>query len=420
VSSFLPLWKEALVVLMLACLFSRASIRRSTKSSDVLLKLVVGVTITQLVAYALLPIASFGNSELGSWTARLAGLRQGVVPILLLVLGMGLRRVGYDPRSLIVLVLRYGTVLAVIAIVGLVFSPLEFWAHIKELNAGPGEFGSTTMERLNGMQSYFFGLALPRAVAPFASPLALAFTLILPIALLWSRRARYRPRHQAFIILLALALSQTRGVILAFLLLAGIRWLGRSSLRWRAVVLLVAVFLLTIGPLRTAILNTATGEDPSSRVHWLAVVEGISRLRNNPTGVGLGEGGQIGRTLGQQLAGGESLFLVVGNERGWLGLTLIVLLFGVLYRRAYRIRQSALDRDELWLADGVCLAIPIVVFASLVTEHGIAFLSSWLFWITAGFVCAAIPTIQVPDGQGPAVTADEPDWTEEHRSCESV
>jgi hypothetical protein len=384
---YLPLWKEVLVALLIVSLFTRGADQGLTPSRNYFVRAVLGVTVVQLTAYAFLPIVSYGGIDVGPLPARLAGLRQSLVPVLLLVVGMGLRRIGYDSRSLSALVLRYGTVVALTAIAGLILVPLEFWAHLRELNAGPGELAGSAMDRLNGMQSYFFGMALPRAVGPFASPLTLAFTFIMPVALLWSRQAGRRVRNRGAVVVLALALSQTRGVIVAFLLLASIRWLDLRRLTWRN------VFALT------AILNTISGNDPSSRAHWAAVLDGIVKLSSNPVGVGLGQGGQIGRTLGQQLAGGESLFLVIGNERGWLGLVLTLLLFASIFQRANQARRTQRDYHTIWLADGVCLATPVIVLASLATEHGIAFSSSWLFWIAAGFVCTSVPdeeTTRVP------------------------
>jgi hypothetical protein len=380
-----------LVALLIVSLFTRGADQGLTPSRNYFVRAVLGVTVVQLTAYAFLPIVSYGGIDIGPLPARLAGLRQSLVPVLLLVVGMGLRRIGYDSRSLSALVLRYGTVVALTAIAGLILVPLEFWAHLRELNAGPGELAGSAMDRLNGMQSYFFGMALPRAVAPFASPLTLAFTFIMPVALLWSRQAGRRVRNRGAVVVLALAFSQTRGVIVAFLLLASIRWLDLRRLTWRNVLALTAIAVLALGPLRVAILNTISGNDPSSRAHWAAVLDGIVKLSSNPVGVGLGQGGQIGRTLGQQLAGGESLFLVIGNERGWLGLVLTLLLFASIFQRANQARWTQRDYHTIWLADAVCLATPVIVLASLATEHGIAFSSSWLFWIAAGFVCASVP-----------------------------
>jgi hypothetical protein len=404
IARYVPTWKEALVALLIVTLFTRRAAQGLTVSPNPLLRAVLGVTVMQLGVYAFLPVASYAGVEMGPLPARLAGLRQNLVPVLLLVVGMGLRRAGCEPRRLSLLVLRYGMVIAVIAIAGLVLVPLEFWAHLRELNAGPGELTGTAMDRLNGMQSYFFGIALPRAVAPFASPLTLAFAFIMPVALLWSRRAGQRVRHQGAVVVLALALTQTRSVILAFLLLASFRWLGLRRLHLTNVLVVAAITLLALGPLRMAIVNTASGTDPSSRAHWAAVLDGAAKLSRNPVGVGLGQGGQIGRTLGQQLAGGENLFLVVGNERGWLGLVLTLLLFAMIFRLANQVRRSARDHHTVWLADGLCLATPVVFLASLATEHGIAFSSSWLFWIVAGFVCAAVPAHKAPGAQA-SVTA---------------
>ena len=406
VAHFLPLWKEGLVALLIVTLFTRSAARSLDASPNYLLGTVIGVTIVQLVAYAFLPIASYAAVESGPLPARLAGLRQNLVPVLLLVVGMGLRRAGHSPQRLSVLVLRYGMVVGIIAIAGLIVVPLEFWVHLKELNPGPGELTGTPMDRLNGMQSYFFGIALPRAVAPFASPLTLAFTFIMPVALLCSRHAEWRPRHQGIVIVLALVLTQTRSVIVAFLLLASFRWLNLRRLRLTNIIVLAAITMLALGPLRVAIVNTFSGNDPSSRVHWAAVVDGADKLSHNPVGVGLGQGGQIGRALGQQLAGGESLFLVIGNERGWLGLALTLLLFASIYRRASWVKHYAKDHHTAWLADGVRFAVPVTVLASLTTEHGIAFSSSWLFWIAAGFVCAAVPVDEAPVVPG-AVTANK-------------
>jgi hypothetical protein len=167
-----------------------------------------------------------------------------------------------------------------------------------------------------------------------------------------------------------------------------------------------------IGPIAEAIRSTVTRSDPSSANHVSATVNDLQILASHPLGVGLGQGGRIGRQLGQGLAGGENLFLVLGNQLGWLGLAAVIALTGALVVRLTRrlSREKASDQaetdEDFTRALLACLAI--YVLASLTTEHAIAFQSAWLFWLSLGWLLSTAPSTQPPSSSQtarPAPTA---------------
>ncbi len=136
---------------------------------------------------------------------------------------------------------------------------------------------------------------------------------------------------------------------------------------------------------------------------WLAIVTFPHRLQrlaaflhpsSDPTGVGyhisqsliaIGSGGVVGRGLGKSLqiygylpeAANDSIFAVIGEQIGFAGSVAVIILFGVLVYRGFKIARMTTDIFAqltavgviLWL--GVQAAINIAAMISLVPLTGI-------------------------------------------------
>lgn len=390
--AYAALWKEAAVGLLILALTLRRD-RSVARRLPVPVLVVLTLTALQLVIYAALPtVTSSSGAPTPGATARLAGLRQWIVPLELLLLGSALHNGGLTTGRLLTFSRRFGTSVAAIAIAGLFVLPLTFWVRVNSgITAALSGDASTASGQLEALQSYFLGQAVPRAVAPFGSPLALAFSLLLPLCLLWANRRRGKLTPSMLLVAMALVLSQTRGVLVGIVIVWLLSKVHPRNLDSRLVLGIVVLVGLALGPLNGAIVNTVTFNDPSSKLHYLAIRDGFSQLLDNPVGIGLGQGGQVGRAFSDSRAGGESLFLVAGNERGWVGLILIVALFAACWHtlrprdrnEKQGTRARALESEVL--RRGLRGAIAVLVFGSITTEHAVAFTSSWLLWVAVGY-----------------------------------
>ncbi len=390
---YAALWKEAVVGVLLFALVvgQNRSIARRLPTS---VRIVLVLTIVQLVLYMAFPVitSSSGVPPAGT-TARLAGLRQWLVPCELLLLGHTLHNAGLSPGRLLAFVKRFGTVVAVVSIAGWVFIPLDFWARVNLVTTTTlsGDPAAATGQ-LEGLQSYFLGQAVPRAVAPFGSPLVLAFSLLLPMWLVAATRHRGPANFPLLLIGTALILTQTRSILFGIVAVWILSKLRRRMMSARLIAGLLTLTFLAAGPLSVAIDNTLTLKDPSSNVHYAAIRDGYLQLLTNPLGVGLGQGGQIGRAFGYDRAGGESLYFVAGNERGWLGLALVVGLFlvcftaiGLHHIPVEDVNVGSDESEAEALCHGLRRAVVVLAIASVTTEHAVAFTSTWLLWVALGF-----------------------------------
>lgn len=391
--AYAALWKEAVVGLLLVVLFNRQD-RSVARRLPVPIVVVLLLTALQLVFYMAFPaVTGSSGVPVTDTTARLAGLRQWIVPLELLLLGHALHNSGLTPTRLLAFVTRFGAVIAAFAVTGWVLLPLSFWAGVNMVTttALSGDTSKASGQQ-EGLESYFLGQAVPRAVAPFGSPLALAFALLLPLCLMWVMHSQGRVDFPLLLVGTALVLTQTRGVLLSVVVVWLLWKLRTRKIGGRTIVGLVILAALASGPLSEAFANTLTLGDPSSKVHYDALSAGFAQLLTNPVGVGLGQGGQIGRAYGSSLAGGESLFLVAGNERGWLGLALVVALFVVCFRAlrpnscADELTGAGREQPEVEaLRRGSRSAVAALALASITTEHAVAFISTWLLWVAVGY-----------------------------------
>ena len=382
---YAALWKEAIILLMLVgMILARRRIRTDDAEDDRRLPRFVAVACSlyavHIVLLLVFPELS-SDAVIGreAAVARLAGARQWLVPVYLLAFGALLARSSVSSRYIRNAVMVYGAVVASFAIAGWLLTPIEFWAQANSLVSGIGNANEQDVQ-FDGLHSYFFGTAVPRAAAPFGSPLATAFSLTLPL-LLALHEPRSRQRNANVIILvLALGLTQTRAIILALILVFCWVQLRKLKLGQLIVTAYCVIALAFVPGVSSAIQRTVTLEDPSARAHVEHISDGLSQLAANPAGHGLGQGGQVGRVYGDALAGGENLYLVAGNERGWLGLTLLIVLLLSLFTSI-----STRPGEHAPLADSVRLTLLVLVMASFTTEHAIAFNSSWVFWTATGF-----------------------------------
>lgn len=393
---YLAIWKDVCVLAIIAGLVVFKTKNPSTLPPAMVL--LMTLTCLHVGIYLVFPGVTEGSGITPAGVlGRLAAFRQWLVPIELILLGSLLARNGVTARSLAAPLRILGDVIAAAAIAGWFLIPIEFWVALN-LSIGSALSGdiSSASGQLEGLQSYFFGHAVARAVAPFGSPLVLAFSLIIPIAMAWNNRPPSGVPLRLIVLLAALFLSQTRGVIIGLVLVWAITKLARRELGTGFIAAMLLCLVVALSPLRVAVTNTITLQDPSSKVHLEAILGGFGTMLERPLGIGIAQGGQIGRSFARSDAGGENLYLLAANERGWLGLLLIIGLMiscGVAAGRSPQvlIGKASGDRsrkETQSLRIAATQGLGVLLVASLTTEHAIAFTSSWMVWVALGWASA--------------------------------
>lgn len=378
--ALVALVKEGLVFIALVFIGLRKDRLRGGLPPTVL---IAGSAFLFVVAlYFLLPLeAAYSGVPRSGLNARLGGAREWATPGLLMVFGSALYRAGLSSATLRINLVRLGNLVAATALVAYVVIPVATWANWDAIVTGADSTTSDT----GGLVSYFLGVGIPRAVAPFGSPLALAFFLVLPFLL--ALRVPGRGRTVSLSLIgVTLTLTQTRGILAGLLLVA---FLSSAPVFLRLLTTLAIGYeALTFFAANYVGNGLYTSRDPSTVAHVKALHDALATFTHYPFGVGLGQGGAIGRFQGQGRAGGESLPLVLGNELGWVGLALFLLFFLTTIRRLGRSVTDAATPHDALLTRCTRDALAVYAIASLTTEHAVAFSSSWLVWATTGFLLA--------------------------------
>jgi hypothetical protein len=196
------------------------------------------------------------------------------------------------------------------------------------------------------------GVLVRRAISVYLSPLALAFVVVLVLpAALWGvsrRRGRQALGWGLLVVLLVcgLAVTLTRAavlmavpVVLATAFVATRRQAVMAFAGGLAVALLLFMFTPISGlvtPRVDASLNPVArgggavgtqlvaGHDDSLHEHLAALLNGLKVIRARPLGLGVGQAGSIAARFGAEGRPGESTYLQLGSELGWLGLALVI------------------------------------------------------------------------------------------------
>lgn len=393
------LWKEAVVLALLALLINQA-FKRKAAPRITLLDLLVVMFLLWSGLYLLYPSET---AEVGGILPKLFGWRLDTFALLAYFIGRGLALTRKRVRWLL---LAFAGMVAVIAVVAAIefMAPNATNAFFQDL--GVRDFGDLLLGDAVGGSIVRFntigGVAIPRASSLLLSDLGLAFYMLLgvPLAAAFYFLARNGRQQIGANVLLLLAmastvLTMTRSAILALgtmlvaMLLACRRGAAFLVLAVEGVLGagLVAVFLRIPPSLIQGMFSTNEG---SFKAHIQALQISLDILRQSPMGLGLGSAGPVSQKFA--LTGGitnESWYFQIATEMGVAGMLLwmaVLLTFGVLALRRYG------EVRDPWLK-ALCLTMAgaTVGFAEVsLTLHAWSSLTtSIIFWLLAGAVANA-------------------------------
>lgn len=277
---------------------------------------------------------------LGPWSTplitRLFGVRANVSLVLFYFLG---RLVPLNPsrqRQVVSSLLILGALAGIFSLIDRFVLPIDWPVRI-----GLREYLSQNSGMSFGWMglswTYWTSTGVRRASSFFANPLDLAASVhltgvtALVVVLSYPRKSKGRFLVSTIfgLIVASLLLSISRMSMAVFFLeiLLVVTLMRRYHLVLPILILAIGIVLiLAINPqVAEFIYQTTTFENPSIKGHLQQWEIGVEALRKHPFGLGPGTSGWVGTRFGNSV-GGESQYIVLGVELGFLGILFYVLI----------------------------------------------------------------------------------------------
>lgn len=164
-----------------------------------------------------------------------------------------------------------------------------------------------------------------------------------------------------------------------------------------AVAIYFIFFMLVINPdLYEFIYETITFTNPSSVGHVLAWIEGVEAISTNPFGLGLGESGRVGGSLGDT-TGGENQYIVIGVQTGIITLLLYLLMHIYFIKTCWKWYPHLQGKERQ-----VCLSLLLMkigfIIPLLTSELESSVYISYMSWFLSGIFVNMISehTLDIP------------------------
>ncbi len=178
---------------------------------------------------------------------------------------------------------------------------------------------------------------------------------------------------------------------------------GRATVITAAVII-AGLVLASMTGVGARFSSAITGDDPSAEGHRERLAEGFESMLAHPLGKGLASGPTVGGAdLDESTVISENAYIQVGNELGFVGMilfiVLVIMLLVALFRRARAPTATPLEGGAA--AAGLGLAVGgmfLHVWTSIPT--------AWTFWLVAGLALAPRASASAPPPDEPGATPD--------------
>lgn len=391
-TKFAQLWKDWLLVLLLARVVHVALFSKDSKTVKVL-----DVLVFAFIALTLVYLVWDGGGSGVDVTTRIYGARLDAFFLIAYFVGRGLTLERKHVRR-IALALIPGSVLVGLVALWQMIQPAGTNRLLDALDyQGFMRLQGTTGEAIAVRARFFQGGSIPRASSLMLGDLALAFFQIFVVALaaaifFTARTNRARIWSGAFLLLMAatevmtVTRSATIGVLVVIAVLAILAMaVFRLALFGLIGGLGCVIALLALGP-QTAVLNQLLNpQEESLLAHERVLSRSLIQLQDNPLGSGLGTAGSVSqRFFTQSGITPENWYLQLANEMGIVAALLFVLVIVAMVIACVREYLGVLD---FWLR--------VIVLTSIGAGIGFLvvgnFLHAWenlilsmVIWLFAG------------------------------------
>lgn len=389
------LWREALIFLLATAAVLAFAIRASRRFTlaDTLALALAGLVLL----YTALGLGSRGG-ELGI-LQRALGARAWLIPIALYFVG---RMTPASPlagiRDLAVVKRLVGLVTA-FAFVEFFLLGDAFWQAL-DYESYLQQIGTPESGIFRGVTLNYYWVdqagGLHRRWPAFMGTLSLGFWYIGALSILGAAAIAYRSSRIGLLLIfaaIALVGSRTRAAMGGLLVALPLLFLISRRMKRTMVVALgaivVALAALNANPDVLPVLaqRLRVPVDPSALGHIAAIIHGTGAVLATPLGFGVGTAGFVGSGFAgpDTQAIGESLYLSLAAELGWLGALLFLGWVVVAASRLGRFGFAADVPDHRWvLATGLCVATVGYLIASVTTEVWRGLQAGALYWWLLG------------------------------------
>ena len=400
-------WKEALLLVALVIVASKARRWPAVKAADVLAASYAIV----IVVYWLLPQDWLGGEA--TTRGELLALRHHLLPVAAYAFGRLVGVAWTERGRLGGLIALTAVMVAVVGLVDLALISLQAWRG----SGVPGwyreQLGLDYKKGLSGLpENWVYNTGdeenpIRRLVSTFLSPLASAYLFVVALIYVVSRPFRWYWGLLALLLYSALLYTHTRAAFaaLAFglvLLALAQRRVAPAALAFASIIV-AALFLVaypSIGPSTSytpeelewlrenAQSDPGASEDPfagneaSTESHLRNLRDGVRVVIEHPQGYGLGNAGVVAKRTGVKIRAGESTYTELGVDAGVVGAVAFV-----LWSLALLI---GLWRREAWLAAAFAAVLLLGLQTDVIGVHWIAF----TVWVAAGLARLAEGTTQ--------------------------
>lgn len=384
---------EILLVLLLAV--ANLAFRNRTVPRLRYLDLLIGAYVAVALLYLAYPGADGSTST--SVIGKVLALRQDVLWLLAYFVGRGMPLTRRTLERMVQVLVALSALLGLVAafqfafpsLSNRMFAYLDFQAFMETLGAGHEDFAV----RSRGIA----GADLPRASSLFLADMGLAFyqVLIIPFAAALYFYAKDRVAvigYGALLLLMVAALGMTItrtavavGILgLAFVLLRTSSYARAASVLGIAAVAGFAVVAYKGFDAMT--LSALTSTQEGSVLGHIALIEkALDLIRENPLGLGLGNGSHVANAVGGYEVGAvESWYLQLSLEMGVLASALFLSIVAVATVGAaldsFRVRDRLLRVITVSVAGaGLALIVLSAIHPVWAAVH-----VAYLFWLFAG------------------------------------
>jgi putative inorganic carbon (hco3(-)) transporter len=389
---------DALVLLPLAALVMRALV--PGRSVD----LVAGPQAL-LGLFILVALLQFANPSGSSAAVSVHGLRQMVVPMLLVFVGYHLDL--SSSRRL----RRFAWAFVLSAVVPALWALKQ---HVLGLDG-------VEQEHARSIGTFWVDEEI-RVFATFRSPWELAGYVgpAALVALSLAAAARTAaPRVLALgawgLATAALLFTYVRGCLLGYAVgllflvvtLVGSRFgMRRTMIAFTALVGGYVIFALSLGPLivdtvasdsvaaRRAVTILAPAREEAVAIRLAEWSKLGDLVADNPWGIGLGTTGGVSQRFESELPRGniqpDNVYLAVALETGWIGALVFVAI--VLRVLVAGLRACRSGTDDVWVRRGAVACLIMIAVGNLAAPITFGVGGSHVFWLVSGIVAAADPS----------------------------
>ncbi|MBP9827446.1 O-antigen ligase family protein [Candidatus Saccharibacteria bacterium] len=342
--SLIAIWKEVLLVILLGLAATMVVINRSYQKFNRLDSwLVVGIIGCGLVSSLL-------NRQFG--LVFLAGIKTTILPLLAFLLAQTVNHRLRD-RQLAWLLLVPAFIVSGLALWQFFFIPTGFLQSLG--------YTAQTILPLQGVHPDF---DFYRSFATLGGPNQLGTYLIIPATVFLAYAINSKARLMRIVsslgyvgVVLASMTTFSRSALLGLVVASFVVVIVSAPRRWRWWIIAVTFLALMVIALTASLITTQSSTSPIGRFlvrgdvtesgiqggdsgHIVAVQEGWRQVRAHPLGLGIGSAGPAS-FFGQRPLITENWYLQIALETGWLGLLLILVLYGHIMLESRRTRSHA-------------------------------------------------------------------------------